>query len=166
MHHDFKNKNKQNESNVETERGFTLVEVMLVIGLIGILAGMVIVAINPARQFKVARDTERQTHLLALMNAVNANMSEHAGVFTCSGASFDLPTTTMKFVSSDAGGVDIRDCLVPIYIGELPKDPRSGRAFVAGSGYNTGYLLGVSSTTNGLMLQAQGEIDTEISISR
>ena len=147
-------------------KGFTLVEVMLVIGLIGILAGMVIVAINPVRQFKVARDTERQTHILALMNAVNANMSEHSGIFTCNGAAQDLPTTTLKLISSDQDGLDIRSCLVPAYLGELPQDPKIGRAYNTLSGYSTGYTLGISSTTGSLVLEAQGEIDARITVGR
>jgi type IV pilus assembly protein PilA len=155
----------RNHIQVQT-KGFTLVEVMLVIGLIGILAGMVIVAINPVRQFKVARDTERQTHILALMNAVNANMSEHSGIFTCNGIAQDLPTTTLKLVTSDQDGLDIRSCLVPAYLGELPQDPKTGRAYSTASGYSTGYLLGISSTTGSLILEAQGEIDSRITVGR
>ncbi len=148
------------------KQGFTLVEVMLVIGLIGILAGMIIVAINPVRQFKVARDTERQTHILAIMNAVNANMSEHSGIFTCMGTPRDLPTTTLAIIGSDAGALDIRDCLVPMYLGEIPKDPKIGRPYNSSTGYSTGYALGISSTTGSLIIEAQGELQSRITVGQ
>jgi prepilin-type N-terminal cleavage/methylation domain-containing protein len=34
------------------KKGFTLIEILVVIGIIGILATVVLVAVNPSRQFK------------------------------------------------------------------------------------------------------------------
>ena len=51
-------------------KGFTLIEILIVIGIIAILSSIVIIAVNPARQFAQARDTKRQSDVNAILNAV------------------------------------------------------------------------------------------------
>ena len=43
-----------------SRRGFTLLEILLVVAIISILAGIVIIAINPAKQLGATRDAERK----------------------------------------------------------------------------------------------------------
>ncbi len=53
------------------QKAFTLLEILLVIAAIGILAAIVIVAINPQRQLAQVRDTERQSNINALAKALD-----------------------------------------------------------------------------------------------
>lgn len=118
--------------------GFTLIELLIVIAVIAILAGAVFLALNPARQFAQARNSQRTTHTRAILNAIDQNGSDNKGVFTCAGG--DLPSTSTAMASS--GGYNICSCLVPTYVASMPFDPSAaGAHYTSCSDYTTGYNI-------------------------
>lgn len=148
--------------NITKKKGFTLIEILVVIGIIAVLSAVVLVAINPARQFKLARDSQRVANITAILNAIGQNMAEHKGVFECA---VTLPSTN-KVISIATGGVDIASCLVPTYISSLPFDPsKTGAKFTSTTDYNTEYLVSVD-TDGRVKVSAVGEITPDIYMLR
>ena len=59
------------------ERGFTLIELLVVIAIIGILAGILFVAINPTNQIKKAKVSKIKSSLAGVPAAATVHYSDH-----------------------------------------------------------------------------------------
>ena len=107
-------------------KGFTLIEVLIVLSIIAILATIVMVSLNPTKQFKFARDSQRSAHLMSLLNGIGQNMIDHSGILYCSNVATEVPTVRTNLASV---GFNIANCLVPIYLQNLPFDPSKVGAY-------------------------------------
>lgn len=148
--------------------GFTLIEILVVIGIIAILAAVVLVAVNPSRQFKLARDSQRTSNVNAILNAIHQNISEHKGTFVCNGTAMNIPTVSTVIQSSVTSNdpKDIAVCLVPDYLSALPFDPSiSGAHFSSITDYNTGYEF-FQDANGRITASSTGELIPTISVTR
>ncbi|MBI3397595.1 type II secretion system protein [Candidatus Woesebacteria bacterium] len=131
------------------KRGFTLVELLIVMGILVALLAIVLIALNPVRQFKQAHDTSRSNDVNAILNAVHQYAADNKGVLP-SGI-----TSTPQNVRK-TGGVDLCATLVPTYLAQLPVDPTVGtNGTTTGSpvsdtqcadAYNTAYQISATSS--------------------
>jgi type IV pilus assembly protein PilA len=136
-----KSKNKKVKRG---ESGFTLIEILVVIGLIALLAAVVIIAINPARQFAQGRNSQRVSNVNAILNAIGQRIADNKGMFRDSADTVclvDLPSASSTAqVIAQSGGVDLRPCISPTYIPEIPVDPADGAVW-DGTAYDTKYTV-------------------------
>ena len=89
------------------QQGFTLIELLIVIAIIGILAAVVIIAVNPGRQLAQANDARRSSEVNAILNALGQYGADSAGR-TPVGLGlfpFDSVATSVQVVMTDADAV-------------------------------------------------------------
>ena len=105
-----------------TRAGVTLIELLLVIGIIAILASIVIVAINPTKQLGDARDAQRRSDVNTVLNAVYQYAIDNNGTLpSC------IDTTDRNIcLTNDCTGVT-NGCnlsaLTGTYLVSIPVDP-------------------------------------------
>lgn len=114
-----------------TKKGFTLIEILVVVALIAILAAITFIAINPAKNFADTRNAQRSSDVTQILNAVTQYTSEQGNALADLGTISTCPT--VDNIGSGAGNVNLATNLVDAYIVGIPVDPSNGTA--ADTGY-------------------------------
>ena len=144
------------------QQGFTLIELLVVIGIIAVLAAIVLIAINPARQFAQARNAQRSSNLNAILNAYGQQLADNKGVSCVSG----VPTAPTAAADIKNGVADF-GCLTPTYISQLPYDPiASGAGWTSSSNYDTKYFAQYDSAGRLTITAPSAELSQTISVTR
>jgi prepilin-type N-terminal cleavage/methylation domain-containing protein len=115
---------------LETQPGFTLVELLVVIAVLGVLATGLIVAINPAQQLAKARDSDRKTSVHQISSAIKRYI-------TSQGQPPPNKTPGSAYCSNNA---DFLDELVTS--GELKQIPRPRSGTYCYYNYGAGNTIG------------------------
>lgn len=110
----------------KVSRGFTIVELLIVIVIIGILAALVIVTYNGIQA--KARDTERKTDVNALASHLEAYFAQSAKYPTLTQFNDNDTSSATSFVSVNMKGLDREAFKDPNNSGGSPYDLASAPA--------------------------------------
>ncbi|MBD3300457.1 MAG: prepilin-type N-terminal cleavage/methylation domain-containing protein [Candidatus Moranbacteria bacterium] len=155
------------KTNNRKEKGFTLLEILLVVAAIAILAGIVILALNPAKQLAETRNSQRWADVNTILNAVYQYSIDNNG---------NLPTTITASPTEICGdGVAEATCTSEsladlsvltadeTYLVSIPSDPQ-GPVVEGGSG--AGYTIVRTANDRVTVSATQAERGASISVTR
>jgi len=146
-------------------KGFTLVELLIVIAVIAILAAVIYVAVDPATRFAQARNADRWSSVNSVLNAYIKYMVDNDGAHpvTLSDDTYYMIGTAAGTCSAQSTGTNFIDLsgLTTKYIAEIPHDPE-----LAGSEAYTNYY--VQKDTNGRITigSCDAELGEDIKVTR
>ena len=150
--------------------GFTLIEILLVVAILAVLAGIVIIAVNPARQLGQANNAQRRADVTTIINAVYQYALDNGGnlpaIDSVVGSSQVLGTaalgcdTTCGAFTTLAACLDLSGTLTPTYIFGIPLDPQSGTAA------NTDYYINRDANNRVTVGSCNPQLSAVISVSR
>jgi prepilin-type N-terminal cleavage/methylation domain-containing protein len=110
-----------------SKRGFTLLEILLVVGIIAILAGIVILAINPTKQLGDARNAQRRSDVLTILNALYQFSLDNDGAMPPTLEDDDQDDTdcaaTIGIDALTLDGADDLNVASSTYLTAIPTDP-------------------------------------------
>jgi prepilin-type N-terminal cleavage/methylation domain-containing protein len=131
-------------------KGFTLIELIIVIAIIAILAAAIFVAVDPARRLHEARNARRANDIATILDAVKQYQADNGGAHYSEIE--NLAYSTYYQIGIDASGCD-RSCgdettdetcvnlsgIGSNYLSSIPYDPQTGNDI------QTAYALSVDS---------------------
>lgn len=143
--------------NTRLGRGFTLVELLVVIGIIGVLSSIAYASFGSSRA--LARDDIRKADLKSLQLALSLYKAQY-GVYPTQGCGTVRVAPDLPSVYAGPGTHPAWGCtadmyitnLVPDFIAALPKDPSQE------SVYGRGYIYASNGTDYKLMAHDAAEV--------
>lgn len=167
------------------KKGFTIIELLVVVGIVGVLSAVIFLALDPVTRFEEARDVVRQNDVSMLLSAIASYQRDHEGqlpppistlgidqvYMVVNGATMtagcadnnDYCTTD---VSTDSSCVDISMLLSDKYLARMPVSPGSNVLWDEGSASGqegSGYTVAIDSAGVVTIRACEHEhVDTEI----
>ena len=155
------------------QNGFAIIELMVATGILSVIMSLTLTAVNPGKQFAAARNVQRQSNELTILDAIYEYEASNNGslppVLT------GLTSTPVELAGGTGHSTDINLCpdLVPIYLADLPQDP-SASVPTGGptpcnsdtTSYNTGYTIAESAGQRITIATVDTQDGANISVTR
>ena len=124
---------------MKTKKGFTLVELIIVIAIVAILAGAIFVAIDPARRLHETRNARRSGDIATILDSIKKYQADNEGTHysTVENMNFNwyyqIGTATTG-CNRSCGAETTQSACVNLtdigsnYLAVVPQDPKTGAA--------------------------------------
>ncbi len=158
----------------KNNRGFTLVELLVVIGIIVILLSVVLIAVDPGKRLKQSRDAVRRQDVGDILEATLQYAADNNGSFPSgidgTAGNYQVLGTNSSGCSAVCGTIsagsvaavctDLTSTLVPTYLASMPIDPSTGTVG------NTGYAIDKTAAGRIVVVSCNPENTSSISLQR
>ncbi|MEK7099394.1 MAG: prepilin-type N-terminal cleavage/methylation domain-containing protein [Patescibacteria group bacterium] len=143
-------------------KGFTLIEILIAVAIVGIIAAVAFVALNPGKRLEDSRNARRWSDLSAMASAIKVKQVDDGGAYmvtftgltagtpymigTCGGACTTASPADCEVaiglangydLDSDTGGVNA----ITTYIAANPTAPSGNDSGITWDGARTGYYI-------------------------
>lgn len=142
------------------KKGFTLIELIIVIAIIALLAAATFVAVDPAKRIGEARNAQRWSDVTAIADAYMNYLVDHNGTVAATAVTTAyIAHTASSSCSSDPSActasttavtecIDLHNLVINGYLGDIPDDPGGT------NNDSSGYYFMKDSATNAVTVGA------------